>query len=152
MDTKLSEILAPYRGQRSSLIALLQKTQEELGYISEEAVTEIARLLDITANEIYGVASFYAQFRFKPQGKHVFKVCQGTACHVRGSHRILEGVEQELGIQPGDTTPDRKFGLERVACVGCCALAPVMIVDETVHAQMTPAGAKKIIAEIDKAD
>ena len=151
IQERLSEILAPYQGQTGTLIPILQKTQEELGYLSEEAISEIALFSGISESQVYGVASFYAQFRFARQGEHVIKVCQGTACHVRGSQRILGEVEQKLGIKPGETTGDYKFSLERVACVGCCALAPVMILDNAVHAKMTVAEAKKILGEVDKA-
>jgi len=147
MRERLSPILAPYRGQRGALIPVLQKVQEELGYLPEEAVSEIAFFLGISESEVYGVASFYAQFRFIRQGDHTIKVCQGTACHVRGGRRILEAVERELGIQPGETTEDYKFSLDRVACFGSCALAPVMVVDKTVHGKMTTAKARKILAE-----
>ena len=147
MHERLQPILEPYRGQKESLIPVLQKVQGELGYLPEDAVSEIAHFLGQSESEIYGVASFYAQFRFERQGEHTIKVCQGTACHVKGSARILEEVERELGIQPGGTTEDYKFSLERVACVGCCALAPVMIVDDHVHAQMTVAEGKKILAQ-----
>ncbi len=150
--TKLKAILEPYKGQKGSLIAVLQKTQEVYGYLPEEALREIAKELGTTANEVYGVASFYAQFRFKPQGKNVVKVCEGTACHVRGSHRLLESVQDYLHIQPGEITPDGVFGVERVACVGCCALAPVMIINEDVHAGMTPVEAKKILTDIEKSE
>ena len=146
MHEQLSLILAPYRGQRGALIPVLQKVQEELGYLSEEAVSEIAYFLGVSESEVYGVASFYAQFRFTRQGEHTIKVCQGTACHVRGGRRILETVAQELGIQPGETTGDYKFSLERVACFGSCALAPVMLVDKTVHGRMTTAKARQVLA------
>ena len=147
MRERLSQILAPYRGQRGTLIPVLQKVQEELGYLLEEAISEIADFLGLTKSEVYGVASFYAQFRFERPGEHIIKVCEGTACHVGGSQRILEAVERELNIQPGGTTKDYKFSLERVACVGCCALAPVMTVDDTVNAKMTIDKAKKILAK-----
>ncbi len=147
MHEQLSPILAPYRGQRGALIPVLQKVQEELGYLPEEAVSEIAYFLGVSESEVYGVASFYAQFRFTRQGEHTIKVCQGTACHVRGGQRILETVAQELGIQPGETTKDCKFSLERAACFGSCALAPVMVVDKTVYGRMTTAKARKILAE-----
>jgi NADH-quinone oxidoreductase subunit E len=124
------------------LIPVLQKVQGELGYLPEEAVTEIAHFLGISRSEIYGVASFYAQFRFEKQGEHTVKVCQGTACHVRGSRRILEAVMQQLGIQPGGTTEDYKFSLERVACFGSCALAPVMVVDKKVYGRMNTTKAR----------
>ena len=147
MRERLSSILAPYRGQRGALIPVLQKVQEELGYLPEEAVSEIAFFLGVSESEVYGVASFYAQFRFIRQGEHTIKVCQGTACHVRGGRRILETVERELGIRPGETTEDYKFSLERVACFGSCALAPVMVVDKTVYGRMTTAKARKTLAQ-----
>ncbi len=147
MKEELLKVLAPYRDRKGALIPVLQTVQEKFGYISEEAVSEIAKFLKISPNQVFGVASFYAQFRFQPQGEHMVKVCQGTACHVRGSLRILEAVEEKLGIQPGGTTADRKFSLERVACFGACALAPVMVVDGTVYGSMTIARAKKLLAE-----
>ena len=147
MPEQLSQVLAPYRGQRGALIPVLQKTQEALGYLPEEAISEIASFLGLTKNEIYGVASFYAQFRFERQGEHTVKVCQGTACYVRGGRRILETVENALGIQPGETTEDYAFSLERVACFGSCALSPVMVVDNTIYAKLTTASAKKLLAE-----
>jgi len=147
MREPLSQILAPYRGQKAALIPVLQKVQEELGYLPEEAVSEIAHFLGVSESEVYGVASFYAQFRFIRQGEHTIKVCQGTACHVRGGRRILEAVERETSIEPGGTTEDYKFSLERVACFGSCALAPVMVVDKTVYGRMTTAKARKILAE-----
>jgi len=144
---RLSEVLAPYRGQKGATIPALQKVQEELGYLPEEAISEIANLLGLTKNEVYGVASFYAQFRFEQQGEHIIKVCECPACYVKGGRRILEAVEQELGIHLGETTEDRRFSLERVACFGTCALAPIMIVDDIVYGRMTPAKAKQILAE-----
>lgn len=147
MREQLSQVLIPYRGQRGSLVPVLQKVQEALGYLPEEAISEIAYFLGVSESEVYGVASFYAQFRFERQGDHTIKVCQGTACHVRGGRRILEGVERDLDIQPGGTTEDYKFSLERVACFGCCALAPVMVVDNSVYGRVTTVKAKKILAE-----
>jgi len=147
LQEKLAEVLTPYRGQKGATIPVLQKVQEELGYLPEETIPEIAKFLGMTQNEVYGVASFYAQFRFERQGEHVIRACQGTACYVRGGRRILETVEQELGIQPGGTTEDYKFSLERVACFGSCALAPVMVVNKTVYGRMTTAKAKNLLAE-----
>jgi NADH:ubiquinone oxidoreductase subunit E len=147
MRERLSEILAPHRGQRGALIPVLQKVQEELGYLSEGAISEIAQFLGVSENEVFGVASFYAQFRFSRPGKHTIKVCQGTACHVRGGQKILDTVERELNVQPGGTTEDYEFGLERVACFGSCALAPVMVVDKDVYGRVTIAKAKQIIAK-----
>ncbi len=145
MRQQLSSVLAPYRGQKGATIPVLQKVQEELGYLSEEAISEIAIFLGLSKNEVYGVASFYAQFRFERQGEHTIRVCQGTACHVRGGRRILDVVEQELGIQSGETSEDYKFSLERVACFGACALAPVMVIDKTVHGRITTVKARQIL-------
>jgi len=114
LQEKLAEVLAPYRGQKGATIPVLQKVQEELGYLPEETISEIAKFLGMTQNEVYGVASFYAQFRFERQGEHVIKICECPAYYVRGGQRILEAVERELGIQPGETTEDHKFSLERV--------------------------------------
>ncbi len=120
------------------LIPILQDIQERDGYLSQEALRALAHASDISENEIYGVASFYAQFRFRPPAEHTIHVCQGTACHVRGGHQLLYDFEERLKIKAGDMTADRKFGLERVACVGCCALAPVVLVDGQVRAGMKP--------------
>ena len=147
MRERLASVLAPYRGRKGATIPVLQKVQGEFGYLPEEAISEIANFLGLSKNEIFGVASFYAQFRFERRGEHTIKVCQGTACHVRGSGRILESVLDALGIQPGGTTEDYKFSVERVACFGACALAPVMVIDDTVHAKMTVAKAKKLLSE-----
>ncbi|MFC2048036.1 NADH-quinone oxidoreductase subunit NuoE [Chloroflexota bacterium] len=147
MQETLAEVLAPYRGQKGATIPVLQKVQEKIGYLPEEAISEIAKFLGQTKNEIYGVASFYAQFRFERQGEHIVKVCQGTACHVRGSGRILDIVQQELGIQPGETREDYKFSLEIVTCFGACALSPVMVVDKTVNGRMTTVKAKQVLAK-----
>jgi len=147
LQEQLASVLAPYQGQKGATIPVLQKVQEKLGYLSEEAISEIANFLGLSENEIYGVASFYAQFRFERQGEHVVKVCQGTACYVRGGRRILDTVKHELGIQPGETTEDYKFSLERVACFGACALAPVTVIDNTVHAKMTTTEVKQLLAQ-----
>jgi NADH:ubiquinone oxidoreductase subunit E len=146
MRDRLLPILESYSKKREALIPILQKVQGELGYLSEEAVSEIAHFLGLSRSEIYGVASFYAQFRFERQGEHTIKVCQGTACHVRGGRRIMATVSQELGIQPGGTTEDYKFSLERVACFGSCALAPVMVVDNTVYGRMTTVKARQVLS------
>jgi NADH-quinone oxidoreductase subunit E len=105
----------------------------------------VAEHLEVAACEIYGVATFYNQFRFQPPGKHQIKVCLGTACHVKGGDIILESFERKLGISEGQTTPDREFSIDRVACVGCCALAPVAIVDETVHGKVAPSKVEGLI-------
>lgn len=146
MQEKLAEVLAPFKGQKGATIPALQRVQKELGYLPEEAISEVANFLGLTKNEVYGVASFYAQFRFEKQGEHLVRVCQGTACHVRGGKRVMSTVQQELSIQPGQTREDYKFSLERVACFGACALAPVMVVDESVYGRMSPGKARQTLS------
>ena len=143
----LEKIVAGYGGSRGNLIPILQDIQARLGYLSEEAVDSTARMTGISANEIYGVATFYTQFRFTPPADHTIHVCQGTACHVRGSAQNMSELQQLLGIREGEMTPDRKFELQRVACLGCCALAPVVSIDGKVSARVTPKSIGSILAE-----
>ncbi|HEX7365320.1 MAG TPA: NADH-quinone oxidoreductase subunit NuoE [Dehalococcoidia bacterium] len=146
MPNELAEIFADYKGERGALIPILQKVQEKFGYLPEEAIPEIAKFSGMSESEVFGVASFYAQFYFTRRGRHTVKVCLGTACHVRGGGRILDEVKRELGIESGGTTKDFKFSLERVACFGACALAPVLVVNKDVYGRMTGAKAKDTIA------
>lgn len=143
---KVRAVTTQFTRNRGDLIPILQKVQEAEGYLSPEAVAEISRFLDISENDIYSVASFYAQFRFTRPGEHTIKVCLGTACHVRGGERILDSMERELKIKTGQVTDDFKFGLERVACVGCCALAPVVVLDEDVYGKLEPVKVKDVLA------
>lgn len=138
MTEKISVLLNRFSKDRKNLIPILQEVQEKERYLSAESISEISSYLGISENDIFSVASFYSQFRFIKPGKHTIKVCQGTACHVRGGARVLETVERELKIKPGQTTDDGKYSLETVACIGACALAPTMVVDSEVHRQMTP--------------
>ncbi|MGB9597433.1 MAG: NADH-quinone oxidoreductase subunit NuoE [Candidatus Poribacteria bacterium] len=136
--TKLDELFKNFEeGDESLLIPLLQASQELYGYLSMPVLEKIAQHLHIPLSRVYGVATFYAQFRFKPSGKYVIKVCRGTACHVRGSKGILEAIERELGIKNGDVTPDLKFSLETVACLGTCFLAPVMMINDRYYGKLT---------------
>lgn len=130
--------LTSFKKNRSSLIPILQMIQESHTYLAPESLKMVAEYLEMAACEVYGVATFYNQFRFNPPGKHQIKVCLGTACHVRGGDIILENFERKLGIRYGETSADREFSIDRVACVGCCALAPVAVVDETVNGRMAP--------------
>jgi NADH-quinone oxidoreductase subunit E len=139
------DVFSSFKAEREELIPILQELHRRLGYLSEKAIIESARYLDISENEVFGVASFYAMFRFTPPGEHTLKMCLGTACHVQGGERILETLERELGVQPGETTKDRKYSLEVIACFGCCSLAPVMVVDNKVYGRMTTEKAKKIL-------
>lgn len=144
----VQEIIQKHEPSRSSLIPILQDVQNQMGYLPPEAIMQISRYLKMSEAEIYGVATFYAQFRFKPIGKHVFTVCRGTACHVRGSAQILEELERELGIKAGDTTDDLQFSIETVACVGSCALAPLTVVDGKVYGRTTKSKIRNLIKEL----
>jgi len=142
-----AEVLSEFRGDEGDLIPILQHIQERFGYISEQAVGHIARYLRISENQIYGVASFYSQFRFVEPGRNSIKVCLGTACHVRGGQVLSEAVARELKIKPGETTADKRFDLQRVACLGCCALAPVIQINDDIHSRMAVVRLKKILAK-----
>jgi len=144
----LHDLFGDYEPSRENLIPILQEIQERQGYLSENALGTLAASSGISENEIYGVATFYAQFRFQPPAEHTIHVCQGTACHVRGGHQILFDFEERLEIKAGEMTPDHKFGLERVACVGCCALAPVVLVDGQVRAGMKPKAVRGLLAQL----
>jgi NADH-quinone oxidoreductase subunit E len=140
--------LDAFEKQRGNLIPILQMVQSKLAYLPPEALKMVSQHLKIPESEVYGVATFYNQFRFHPPGKHPIKVCLGTACHVRAGDIILENFERKLEISDGETTPDREFSIERVACVGCCALAPVAVIDETVHGHMAPSKVEGLLLRI----
>lgn len=142
---KIDEIIDRYEGNKGALIAVLQDIQEEYYYLAEEALRRVAERLNLPLTQVYGVATFFTSFSLKPRGRYLIYTCHGTACHVRGAERITEQVSRKLAIQPGDTTPDMQFTLETVRCVGCCSLAPVMRVDETTYARMTPSKVPKIL-------
>ena len=146
---KLNKIFSHYSGKKEELIPVLQETQEEFRYLPEEAMREISRFLRIPESTVYGVTTFYAQFKLTPLGRKIVKICRGTACHVRGGTRILEEAEKELGIKAGQTTGDLEYTLETIACFGSCALAPVMVIDKNVYGRMTPAKVKSILAGTD---
>jgi NADH-quinone oxidoreductase subunit E len=132
LTERLAPILAKHEGKDGAVISLLQDVQEEFGYLEERAMSAAADALDLPVSHLYGVASFYAQFYFEPRGKHIVKVCTGTACHIRGAPAIQAKLEEELGVLAGGTTDDLAFTLETVNCVGCCALAPVVSVNDRV--------------------
>lgn len=139
------EIFVGYQGIEGDLIPILQRAQKKYGYISEEAIEQISRFLRISENQIFGVASFYSQFRFTEPGRNSIKVCLGTACHVRGGQILLDAVERGLDIAPGETTEDKRFDLQRVACLGCCALAPVVQINDDIYSRMTVIRLKQIL-------
>ncbi|HSW39337.1 MAG TPA: NADH-quinone oxidoreductase subunit NuoE [Acidobacteriota bacterium] len=135
------------RAGRDALIPILQEVQDSQGYLSREAINLISKYLNLPAAKIYGVATFYNQFRFQPRGRYHFTVCRGTACHVKGSNRVLEMAEKLLKLKPGQTSRDRMFSLETVACMGACGLAPVMSLNGEFYAKVTPQKLIKIIQE-----
>ena len=146
MDNSIQQILSTYpNAKRDSLIPILQEVQEWQGFLSREAVAEIGQHLNLPAAKIYGVATFYNQFRFSPLGKYHIQVCRGTACHVKGSAKVLEMVQRELKVDAGQSTRDGVFSLEVVACIGACGLAPVIAINGEFFAKMTPEKVKKII-------
>lgn len=128
----------PWRGKKGGLIPILQMLQEELGYLPREALLTVSRELKIPASEIFGVATFYSQFHLKPRGRHIVRVCRGTACHVRGSLKILDRVKEITGVGENETTEDLRFTIEPVACLGACGLAPVMMVDTKAFGRLEP--------------
>lgn len=146
-DGGISELKQEFKGERGDLIPVLQRVQALYGYLRPEAVRGVSRWLKISENEIFGVATFYAQFRFTPPGRHHVRVCLGTACHVRGGEQILLTAQERLGVGTGETTVDGEFDLERVACLGCCALAPVVAVDDKIHSQVSVLKIQRILDE-----
>jgi len=145
MEEELSRILASHKGQRTELIAILLDVQEEFGYLPKEAILVISSFLKISVGAIYSIATFYNQFRFVPPGKHPIKVCMGTACHMVGGSLVLDAAQRELEIKVGEVTEDLEFSLDRVACVGCCSLAPVVVIGDTVHARVSPFKLEEIL-------
>ena len=144
----LKSQLARFAQDRGKLIPILQMVQEKLAYLPPETIMMVADHLGVSASEVYGVATFYNQFRFNPPGRNPVKVCLGTACHVKGADIILENFERKLEIKEGETTPDREFSIERVACVGCCALAPVALVGNTIHGNMAPSKVEGLVLRV----
>jgi NADH-quinone oxidoreductase subunit E len=143
----ISAIRREFKGEREDLIPVLQRLQELEGYLRPDAIRDISRWLKVSENEIFGVATFYAQFRFHPPGEHHIKICLGTACHVRGGQEILAMTQARLNVKPGETTADGKYDLERVACLGCCALAPVVAFDDKFHSQMSVLKVQRLLEE-----
>lgn len=148
--SRVDEIIEQTPNKKGALIPVLQKVQKVYGYVPEESIERIADGLHVYPADVYGVLTFYSQFKLKPRGEYIVRVCAGTACHVKGSARIAEDLITKLHVAVGDTTEDKKFTLETVACVGACALAPVVIVNEDVHAKMTSDETRKMITSLQK--
>lgn len=141
----VDKIVEPYRGKKEMVIPVLQKVQEHFGYLPRSAMEQVSLRMRIPLSRLYGVATFYAQFKMKPRGRYIIRVCKGTACHIQGSPKIAEKIEETLGIQSGETTEDLRFTLEEVACIGACALAPVIMVNDDPHGRLTPDKIKGIL-------
>ena len=137
-------VFSHYQGEQQELIPILQETQGQFRYLPAEAMREIARFLRMPESTVYGVSTFYAQFKLTPLGRRIVRICRGTACHVRGAAKVLAEVEKRLGIKPGETTDDLEYTLETVACIGACALAPTMTIDNETYGKMTT----KKVAEV----
>ncbi len=144
---QIEPILKRYGKERGSLIPVLQEVQAIFGYLPEAALQRVSESLDVPISRIYGVATFYSQFYLTPRGRHTVRVCRGTACHVRGGKNVLKAVQQVLGVGENETTPDFKFTFETVACLGACALSPVLLVDKTYYGKLTPAKVEKVLSQ-----
>jgi NADH-quinone oxidoreductase subunit E len=145
MEEQLKSVFASYKGDKNELIPVLQDVQEEIGYLPDEAMCEVARFLRLPESMVFGVATFYARFHLKPRGKHIVRLCCGTACHVRGASKVADRVKTVLDVSVGETTDDMKFTYEEVACIGACGLAPVMTIDDKTFGKLDPDKTKKII-------
>ena len=148
MNKSLNEILSTYSGDKSELIPILQDIQSNIGYLPEDDIIKVSKFTGVPESEIYGVATFYTQFRFTPLGKKHIMVCKGTACHVKGAPTIIEGIERHLGIKEGEVTFDMEYSLESVGCLGCCALAPCAMINEDVESNLTLRDVKKIFSRM----
>ena len=148
-DSEFYLLLESYKNKSGGLIPLLQGAQNIYGYLSRDAMKKISETMKIPFSEVYGVATFYAQFRLKPRGKHLIRVCSGTACHVKGGSTILKEVEGLLGIKEGNTSEDLRFTIESVACLGACSLAPVMMINEQTFGRLTKDKINKLLKQYD---
>lgn len=144
----IKETVEKYKDVKGSLITILQKTQEIYSYLPEEAIKFISEQTSIPTSEIMGVATFYTQFRFQPVGKYMIMLCQGTACHVNSSEKIAEEIKNYLGITDGETTEDGLFSLKFVACLGCCSLSPVMMINDNTYGSLTPEKTREILKQL----
>lgn len=148
LSQTLADVLRPEARERRHLLSLLQQVQRKTGYLPGEALAAIARFLDIPDSAVYSVVTFYNRFRLTPAGRQQIAVCLGTACHLAGGPLVLDAVERELNVKVGEVTPDGEFGVDRVACIGCCALAPVITVGGEVHARMTPFKTEEALTQL----
>ena len=147
MEEELQAILSKFDGKQEEIIPILQKVQDAYSYLPEDSMKKVARFMHVPASRVYGVATFYAQFRFTPTGKNIVSVCRGTACHVRGAPAILEETTAVLGLEGEGTTEDMEYTVETVACIGCCALAPCVTINEEVHGNLSKKKVRTLLAK-----
>lgn len=147
MATKIQAIVDRYEGDKGQLVSILQDIQTEYCYLPKEALEEVVKLLNVPMSQVYGVATFFKAFSLTPRGRHLIKVCLGTACHVRGANRVVDKMELDLGIKRKETTKDLRFTLETVNCVGCCALGPMVMVDDKYNGQMSSDKVSSLLAK-----
>ena len=152
VQDKLEEIFSRYQGDKHELIPILQDTQATFRYLPAAAMKEISRFLQVPESTIYGVSTFYAQFKLTPLGRRIVRVCRGTACHVRGASKVLSEIEKQLGVTAGETTEDLEYTLETVACIGACALAPTMTIDNETYGKMTTKKVSEVLGDRSKAE
>jgi len=146
-EKAFEELLAKYKGKNGALIPLLQESQDVFGYLSADTMRRISASQGVPFSKTFGVATFYAQFHLKPRGRNIIRVCQGTACHVRGGAKVLESVKEFTGVEINESTPDLRFTLETVACIGACGLAPVISVNEDTHGKLKPENVVNVLEE-----
>jgi NADH:ubiquinone oxidoreductase subunit E len=145
----LEPILLEYRDQKGAVIPILQRAQDIYGYLPEEAMIEIAKKSNISISQLYGIATFYAQFNLEPRGRHIISICDGTACHVRGAPKLVTAVEEKLNLVAGGSDPDYKYTLEIVYCLGSCGLAPIALVNDQVYGNTTPDSLVEKVIDLD---
>ncbi len=146
--TKLDAVFEEFKGDGHALISILQRAQDIYGYLPTDVIYAVAERMGVSPAKVMGVATFYTQFRLQPVGKNLIMLCKGTACHVNGADAIAKALQEELGIGDGETTPDGLFSLKEVACLGCCSLSPVMMINETAYGSLTPDKAREIVRKI----
>ena len=147
MASTVEAIIKKYDGDKGQLVSILQDIQTEHRYLPKEALDEVVALLGVPASQVYSVATFFKAFSLTPRGRHLIKVCLGTACHVRGAAKVVEKMELDLGVKRTETTPDQRYTLETVNCVGCCALGPMVMIDEKYHGQITSDKVSPLLAK-----
>ena len=151
MEEQLKLVFASYKGEKNELIPVLQDVQEEIGYLPDEAMREVARFVRVPESKVFGVATFYARFHLQPRGRHIVRLCCGTACHVRGASKVATKLKDTLNVEVGGTTEDMKYTYEEVACIGACGLAPVMTIDDKTFGKLDPDKTKNILESFGEA-